>query len=781
MTNVETSSRTFEFLAGLPVFSALPDNEVRQLCAHSSEERLARGSLLATQSKTVIRKIYIVMEGLLELYFEQGNQTLLKGKLTTGDIFGGISLLVNNGVAVRTVRAREETTVLAIAGNTFLELCKRHSAFADHFLEAFHERMLDKVYASSFKQGQIVSFLAGILPFSFLPEYELSSVSNELELVRCKKGTLLFVQGSSIIDRLYILKSGAVERYFEENGEKKLRGMLGEGEIYGGISMLVNNGMSVRTVLVSEDAQFYTLPKERFLKLCHTYDHFSEYFTDTFGKRMIDRSYAAIIKSGTEAAPASSQFFNLRVRDIYHTNLLSCATTTTIQEAAAAMSRRECSSIFVQTPAGAFTGLVTDNDLRRKVIAPGVDIQRPVSDIMSTPLQTIEAEAMISEALMAMMDANLKHLAVTDGQGRVVGVLSNSDLLSAQEQSPFFIIRELSEAADIEAIIRIQKRVPRLIHNMINSGAKSRVTTKLITKISDIILTKLIRAALERLGPPPVAFAFMVLGSEGRMEQTLKTDQDNAIVFADVPESEFEAVKIYFLKLGLQVCTWLDQAGYTFCKGNIMAQNPKWCQPLSKWKSYFKSWIRISTPKDLMESAIFFDFRGAYGDMAMIDDLRLYLFETLAGWTRFFKDLTVNAMGFKPPIGFFRNFVLESRGEHRNKFNLKNAMTPIVDFARIYALHHTISETNTQERLYHLNLQKVLKPNDFNDLDQAYNYLMQQRLLCQINSLEKGEMPENFMNPKKLSRIEQTLLKEIFKRIEGAQSRLNLDFTGGIR
>lgn len=781
MKKQKPSSSISDFLSGLPVFRVLPDTEIAAIANQLVEERQVKGTLLASQSKSAIDKVLIVKEGQLELFFEQDGEKSLKGLLTRGDIFGGISLLVNRGVSVRTVQVSDDAVLLTLPGEIFLDLCKRYDAFGQFFLEIFYERMLDKSYASSFEQGQVVSFLSTILPFSFLPEYELKSLSNALILERYKKDTLLFVQGSTIIDKLYIVKSGAIERYYEENGEKKLRGVLGEGDVYGGISMLVNHGLSVRSVYVREDTQFYTLAKERFEELCQTYDQFSEYFTDTFGKRMIDRSYAAIIKSGTESAAATSQFFNLRVQDIYHANLLSCLSHTSIQEAASAMSARGCSSIFIRDEQEKIIGVVTDNDFRKKVIAHGLDIQRPVSEIMSTPLYTIESEAMVSEALLAMMDTNLKHMGVTDVEGKVVGVLTNSDILSAQEQSPFFILREIASADTIDEIISKQRRVPRLIHNMINSGAKSRITTKLITKISDTILSKLIQFALKELGPVPTEFAFMVLGSEGRMEQTLKTDQDNAIIFAQGSGAKQAQIQAYFLQLGDKVCSWLDQAGYSFCKGEIMARNPQWCQPIAQWKSYFKKWIRVSTPKDLMEAAIFFDFRCAYGSTALVDELRLYLFEMLSGWTRFFRDLTVNALGFKPPIGFFRNFVLESKGQHRNQFNLKNAMTPIVDYARIYALFHNIAETNTQERLYHLYLRKILKPNDHNDLGQAYDYLMQQRLLVQIGNLENGESPENYMNPKKMARIEQTLLKEIFKRIEDAQSRLNLDFTGGIR
>ena len=642
--------------------------------------------------------------------------------------------------------------------------------------------MTEKNHANSKQPTErIYAFISGIPPFTFLPHDELEQIENELKLVTHPKGTLLFVQGNSVVEYLYIIRNGAVERYFEEGGEKTLRGMLGEGDTYGGISMLVNDGISVRTVFVSEDTDFYTLGKARFLELCKTYDSFSEYFTDTFGKRMIDRSYAAILKKNNDLGDESTQLFNMPIKAIYRPNPLSCDTDTTIQDAAGAMADHQCSSIFIKAPKGDYVGVVTDNDFRNKVVAQGYDIHRPVSDIMSTPLHAIEIEAMVSEALLEMMDTSFKHLGVTEPSGNVVGVVTNRDILSAQELSPFYIIREISSAATIEEIINKQQRVSRLIHNMINSGAKSKVATKLIAKISDEITIKLIRFALQQLGPPPVDFAFMALGSEGRMEQTLKTDQDNAIVFADVTDGDATSVNRYFHDLGDQVCRWLDQAGYAFCKGNVMARNPRWCQPLSQWKSYFKSWIRISTRKDLMEASIFFDFRGIFGNMDLVDDLRLYLFDMLKGWSRFFRDMAINALGFKPPIGFFRNFVVESKGRHRNKFNLKNAMTPIVDFARIYALHHNISETNTQERLYHLLLKKVLDQNEYNELDQAYNYLMQQRLLCQINSLEKHRMPENYINPKKLSRIEQTLLKEIFKRIEGMQNRMDLNFTGGIR
>ena len=278
---------------------------------------------------------------------------------------------------------------------------------------------------------------------------------------------------------------------------------------------------------------------------------------------------------------------------------------------------------------------------------------------------------------------------------------------------------------------------------------------------------------------PPAPFVFIILGSEGRMEQTLKTDQDNAIIYEDVEEHLQEDVHKYFLEFGEKICNWLDMAGYAFCEGGIMAKNSKWCQPMSVWKKYFHSWIRTAEPQDLLQSSIFFDFRGAYGEMQMVENLRKFLFGALKGWSGFFRHLTENALHFKPPIGFFRNFVVESKGKHRNKFDIKSAMMPIVDLARIYALNHQVVETNTRERIHSLYLKKVFSQQEYNEIDKAYSFMMQLRFVRQINAIiEENTKPDNYINPKKLSRIEQKMLKEIFARIEKFQERLDFDFTG---
>jgi len=773
------NEEAFQFLVSLPVFASLPRAEIEKVAQAVAVKDFPKEHVFAIQGETKIDSVYVVQKGSFSLFDEKNGGRKLAGFIKPGEVFGGITILMNAGISLRTVIVDQACHGYMISESVFRDLCNRYTTFYEYFLENFSKNIFDESLITLIKNGQTQLFLSGVVPFSFLPEEELKDVAGKLAVVRYPKDTIVSRHGESTVQYLYIVQKGAAERFYEKNKVKTLSGLVSEGDIYGGISMLVNRGTAVRSLKTTEDSYFYLLPKEKFLALCRNYEVFSEYFTDTFGKRMLDRSYAAIITKTTQPREESLQFFNQPVAQIYNPAPVSCDAADTIQQAAELMNKRRCSSIFVTEATGAFIGIVTDNDLRKKVIAKGVDVQRPVAEIMSTPLHTVSDKAMIFETLMTMMQLNVKHLAVTDMNKRIVGAVTNHDLLVAQSRSPFFLIREINKAEKKEALFDKHAQLPDIIQGLITGGAKSKNVTRLITTISDAILTKLIGFALAEMPPPPTRFVFIILGSEGRREQTLKTDQDNAIIYDDVASTSQDEVQKYFLALGEKVCTWLDQAGYAFCEGGIMAKNPKWCQPLSVWKNYFHSWIRTADPQDLLQSSIFFDFRGAYGEIKMVDELRQYLFSSLKGWSGFFRHLAENALYFKPPIGFFRNFVVESKGKHRNSFDIKSAMLPIVDLARIYALNNQVPETNTRDRIHSLYLKKVFSWKEYNEIDKAYSFLMQLRFVRQINAvIEENAKPDNYINPKKLSRIEQKMLKEIFTRIEKFQERLDFDFTG---
>jgi CBS domain-containing protein len=768
-----------ELLSKTPPFSLLPFPVLEETASKLSLMRFSRGTVLALQGRTTLDYVYIVRSGSLELFFESDGRKTLQGTLGPGDIFGAISLLLNAGLAIRSLEVTEDAALYLMPKKAFLDLCGRHPAVLDHFNRAFSRRMQNESYAAAIAGSQVTHFLARMPPFSFLPEEDLRALAPHISSVFFPKDAVVFVQGESRVDGLYIVQRGAAERYFEENRTKTLASVIGEGEMFGGISMLVNDMLAVRTLRTLEDTTFCKLAHAAFFDLCRRHEVFSEFFTDAFGKRMMDRTYSAIIAKSAAPRSETLALFSQPVSEVCTRSLMTCSADLPIQQAAEMMSRRRCSSIFVRGAGGDVVGIVTDNDLRMKVIAEGRSILRPVADIMSTPVQTVPLAVPVFEALMTMMQQGIKHLAVTDAQQQVVGVLTNQDVLGNQGQSPLFLIRDIAAAPGAEAIEQVYLRLPRIVQALIRSGTPALHLNRFITAISDAVLKRLGDLVLKGMEPPPVKFAFMIFGSEGRREQTLKTDQDNAIVYEDASPGAAELVHDYFLKVGEAVCTLLDRCGYRFCHADVMARNPKLCQPLSVWKRRFSDWIHAAEAEDLLYSSIFFDFRVGFGHADLAVQLREHLLESLVGWSGFFRHLTQNALLHKPPLGFFRNFVLEPKGEHRNKFDVKRAMLPIVDYARVYALKHGVAETNTLERLRELMQRGLLPAKDCSEIEQAYEFLMQLRLVRQVGAiLEEGIPPDNFINPKDLSGIEQRLLKEIFIRTGNLQTRMSFDFTG---
>jgi CBS domain-containing protein len=445
------------------------------------------------------------------------------------------------------------------------------------------------------------------------------------------------------------------------------------------------------------------------------------------------------------------------------------------------MSEHDTDIILVRDEAGRDAGTVTDYDLRKVLVHPEDGSGNPVSGIMSQKVLTLPGRSSVFEAWILMTHNGVSHLFVTNIIGDITGVLHGEDILAIQHYSPSVLLWEIQSAVSHEDIAAANRILPYLITTLIESGAKPQNINHLTTMVSDTIVKKFIEFAVDQIGPPPVKFSFVVFGSEGREEQTLRTDQDNAIIYEDPSPGAEESAAEYFLLMGEKVCTWLNDAGYTFCDGKIMAMNPEYCQPLSVWKQYFSKWVFSATGEDLLRAKIFFDFRTGYGDEIIEHDLREHLNSIVPDNSRFFQLLARNILIMTPPIGRFGNFIVESSGEHRGSFDIKASMMPIVDFARIYALKNKIKTANTMMRLAALNEMKILTDLNYQEMIQAYTYLMQIRLRIQAEAVSRlKKNPDNYVCPKNLTSIEQKLLKEIFSQTKNFQVRLSYDFTGQI-
>jgi PAS domain S-box-containing protein len=458
--------------------------------------------------------------------------------------------------------------------------------------------------------------------------------------------------------------------------------------------------------------------------------------------------------------------------------LTTCGMDTPIQEAAATMSRAKSSAIVVLSSTGEPIGIVTDQDLRDRVLAARQLATEPISTIMSTPLVSVGDRTLLFEAARIMQDRNLQHLVVTDEHGGALGILTAAEILKAQSHAIGALLAEIQEARSPKEVRDCRAKLPAFIKALMEGGARVESVTRIMTAVSDAILARLIDLAKAELGSPPAAFAFVALGSEAREEQTLATDQDNAIIYADVAPEQNEAVQSYFLELGEKVCDWLDFAGYRRCKGEVMACNRKWCQPLSQWRQYFTECVTAAAEQELLDVNVFFDFRCAHGEVEYVRQLREHLHRLLEGEGKnaFLFHLAQSTLRFRAPRGFFGSIQLESSGDHPAAFNVKAAIIPLVNFARMYALENRLAETNTLERLRKLRDRGVLLPSSHDELAQAYTALMQMRLVHQAAQIGRGTEPDNLIELQELTQLERSMLKRIFADIAVFQARLQTDF-----
>jgi CBS domain-containing protein len=459
---------------------------------------------------------------------------------------------------------------------------------------------------------------------------------------------------------------------------------------------------------------------------------------------------------------------------------ITCGLETSIHDVAALMTAHNASAVLVHSESGAVVGMVTDHDLRARMLAAGLDLRTPVHRIMSAPLVTIAEDALIYEALLLMEEQGIQHLAIEDKNGQVVGVIRSKELVQFHRYGSIILAREISQAKSAAEVARFSERTPALVRALVDSGGKPRNITHMLSALCDATTERLINLAIAELGSPPSEFTFIAMGSQGRQEQSLLTDQDNAIIYA--PSSagvDQAAVADYFSQLSTRVCDGLSRAGYSLCRGQVMATNPRWRADLPGWQNYFSAWIHNAEPQELLEFSIFFDFRPVFGNADLAYQLRQHIHSILDEQPAFFPHLAQNALLFKPPTRLPGKFYLSGGVEHTGQINLKDAMMPVVNFARLYALQHHISQTNTLSRLDALVEKNALAPASRDEIAAAYEFLMKLRLQRQLNAAQTGSPLDNILQPAKIGHLEDVLLQQAFTQISAVQKKISYDFLGG--
>jgi len=598
-----------------------------------------------------------------------------------------------------------------------------------------------------------VKLFKTIEPFKDLPEREIEFLAKSIVADYVRRDAEILKEGEEV-KYLYIIVKGSC--IVKKDG--KVVDILEEGNFFGD-SEIIFKEPSKFTVKASEDSILYMIPRKVFEKILEEYPQFKEFFTKTTIERLSE-GYKKI-QPGVEDTISL-----LPVRELRLSPPVFCREDENIKVVAEKMVEKGTSYCLVKSKE---TGIITDMDIKTKVVAKGLNpLDVKAKEIATFPVLTINSNDFVFEAIIKMINNNVKRLPVVEN-GEIIGVLEDRTIFIQQSRNFVFLAKEIEAEREIKNLKRLFLSVEEAIEPLFKTGKDIVILQRYISEINDKFIKKAVELAFERVGKPTGDFAFLVLGSEGRREQTIKTDIDNAIIYRNPEEEE------YFLKLGKAITEILLEIGFPECPGKVMTTNPEWVKSFDGWKYTLEEWFSRPDGRNILKSSMFLDFRPVYGHRSLAEDLRDFVNKLAKNYRNFLVAMVYKVLDAELPLNIFQRFVLEKSGEHKGELDLKRGgIFPITQGVRVLALENGISETNTVERL------KLLKDRigkDFSEeLIETFKFLQALRLKNQLDKIRRGLKPDNYINPDKLTKFERDLLKDAFKVISRFQEMLGVHF-----
>ncbi|WP_114751551.1 DUF294 nucleotidyltransferase-like domain-containing protein [Pleomorphovibrio marinus] len=641
--------------------------------------------------------------------------------------------------------------------------------------------------------NRVKEFLQKYPPFSFLKEETLFAVATGVEVMYFEEGEYLFRKGDPARPHFFIVKEGAISLNEEREGQATTVEYCDEGDVFGVLALLGKRPYILHAQ-ANENSLVYAIPVQVFEAILKENSRVATYFAAGFASGQV------VVRSDLSSSKKARTLFNDPTKDTgllmfsgqsglkFSSPVISCLKGTSVGEAARTMSEKSIGSIVVRNEQNYALGIVTDKDLRKRLIAKGLPYTTKVEYIMSSPVITIAQQVDFAQAYLKMVKNRVHHLLITeDGSvaSPMVGLISNHDILLSQGNSPAVIINTLQHSLEVKEIAQLRQQSEALLKYYLENEVSIDFVAGIITEINDVIVQRAMSMAQsihkeEFPEMQDVGFCFLGLGSEGRGEQLLRTDLDNAIIFEDVPKALEQTASNYFHLIARDVIDVLLACGFHTCPAEMMANNPRWCQPLSVWKGYFSKWIREPDQPSLMMATVFFDFRPVAGKSELAEALTSHIYGEIEKHKLFLNFLAKNALLNPPPLGFFRNFLVEKSGEHRDKFDIKlRAMMPLADMGRLLVLsHRAVGINNTFKRYEMLATLEPKQEALFLEAGQAYEIFMRIRAIEGLETQSSGR----YIQPEKLGKLQRQLLKNAFLPIEELQKmirvRFQLDYFG---
>ncbi|MCL4538522.1 MAG: DUF294 nucleotidyltransferase-like domain-containing protein [Bacteroidetes bacterium] len=619
----------------------------------------------------------------------------------------------------------------------------------------------------------VLEFLQRTRPFKDLEPTLLKEISGKFIQDFYPRGTTILEQGFSEVTHFHLVTRGGVKiQHTDPDGSVRLVDFVGERGYFGALGIIKQSNAN-HTVQAEEDTFCYLLEREMFLRLVQTYPAFAQYYLDRLSADVVGAAYAEMRdQKRIQPNPRGLYLFTARVKDVVARPAEVISGDETVKAAARKMTDLSLGSLLVTDQSGKVIGIVTDNDLRTKVVAIGLDYDSSVASVASSPVKSVPETAPAFDALLQMMNQQVHHLAV-ERDGDLVGMITAHDIMIQQGTSPISLFREIVSQRKIEGLYSLGEKVPLVVATLLQEGGKAQDITRMVAVLNDHIVTRVLALLEEEIGPAPYRWCWLMLGSEGRREQTFATDQDNALLYENPPDDweRIKTAKLYFRRLGNEAVKHLEACGYALCRGKMMASTPNWRKPSKVWQGYFDADDISPEPQAVLHATIFFDFRAGYGSFSLGERLRDYVSEVASKRGIFLMHLAKDCLTGRAPLTFFREFVVEKDGQHKNRLDLKTrGLVPFVDFARVMALKYNIKETNTLARLKALADGEHLPRGFHAEVREAYEFQMHVRLVHQLRRLLAGLSPDNYIDPVDLTDNERQTLKEAFgviTRIQG--------------
>lgn len=616
-----------------------------------------------------------------------------------------------------------------------------------------------------------VAFLRRYPPFHEMEEDAdaLRYVAEQMHLGYYPKGDAILAPENGKPDYLYIVQRGLVQvaPFTANSVSSRPHLTLGPGECFS-VGALIEQRPVTSAYQAAADTFCYQLPVAAFTELMHRSPRFQDFATSYLASLL--RDSRRLLKMQAASNTSEQQAMNRALRSLLRRAPVTCSPETSIHDALRAMHDENVGSIVIVSETGTPAGVFTRHDALDRVALVKTDTRQPISHVMSSPPEVISADASAYDAALLMAEHGVRHLPVVE-EGRVIGVVAEHDVFTLQRISMRQIHRTIDDASDRNALVQAARDIRKLTSNMLHQGIAAEQLTQIISTLSDTLTRRVLELEHECHEISDIEWCWLSFGSEGRLEQTLTSDQDNGIIFR-VPEgASVDKLRSRLLPFAKAVNHTLDACGYPLCIGEIMASNPRWCLSLAEWGDQFAQWVRDPEPHALLNATIFFDFRALFGAVELADALRTHLFHLTRDNARFFRMMAQQALEIEPPLGTLRDFVLEDQGEHAGTIDLKKRGARLfVDSARVIGLATAVAQTGTAARLRLGGARINVRPADSEAVVKAFYFIQMLRL--------KGASGEaaNRIDPATLNEVDRRILKECFRQARSLQTRLRLDY-----